>query len=391
MLKPHLEKTIQRISAEKTVLLVQDTSAIMFNKRDVIDGMGVITNNEQQGFLIHPTIAVTPQRVCLGITKFHYWNREKIQEKTEAEIKKREKFDISLKESCRWLNTLKESEAISELCPETNLIAVGDRECDIFEVLNYEGRVKYLTRVAHDRNTYEGKLISDVMQTEPIGTLEFYYPKDKRTVKQNIYTKEVLIRNPKNHKEYSKPITIVICDEINTPEGKDRIRWILATSVHINDEISASDIINWYLCRWEIEILFKILKSGFELEKKQLKSFDRIINITCLFLLTSWRILLMSRLGEACPDIPCSIVFDEYEWKLLFYKINKKEPESVPKLGEMILNLALLGGYLNRKSDSKPGPKVLWQGLNKLYFLVEGWLLSEEYPVKRETKNNKNF
>ncbi|WP_375713227.1 IS4 family transposase [Lautropia mirabilis] len=38
-------------------------------------------------------------------------------------------------------------------------------------------------------------------------------------------------------------------------------------------------------------------------------------------------------------------------------------PKGVPKLGEVIQLIALLGGFLGRKHDGEPGSKTLWLGL----------------------------
>ncbi len=37
---------------------------------------------------------------------------------------------------------------------------------------------------------------------------------------------------------------------------------------------------------------------------------------------------------------------------------------------DAIVLIAQMGGYLARKSDSPPGPKVLWQGLTQLYHIL---------------------
>jgi hypothetical protein len=33
--------------------------------------------------------------------------------------------------------------------------------------------------------------------------------------------------------------------------------------------------------------------------------------------------------------------------------------------------IATMGGYLNRKNDSPPGPKAMWQGLSQLYNFLQ--------------------
>ena len=52
----------------------------------------------------------------------------------------------------------------------------------------------------------------------------------------------------------------------------------------------------------------------------------------------------------------------------LIYIIIKKEPppNKPPKLNDIILMIAQLGGFLNRKYDGYPGPKVMWIGLQRM-------------------------
>jgi len=39
----------------------------------------------------------------------------------------------------------------------------------------------------------------------------------------------------------------------------------------------------------------------------------------------------------------------------------------------MIVLIARLGGYLDRKSDGPPGPKTLWIGMQRMYDLALAW------------------
>jgi hypothetical protein len=41
------------------------------------------------------------------------------------------------------------------------------------------------------------------------------------------------------------------------------------------------------------------------------------------------------------------------------------------KAGEVVLWIAKLGGYLNRKHDHPPGPTVMWRGFLVLHEITE--------------------
>lgn len=41
-------------------------------------------------------------------------------------------------------------------------------------------------------------------------------------------------------------------------------------------------------------------------------------------------------------------------------------PENPPPLGQMVRLIAGFGGFLGRKHDGHPGPKAIWEGMQKV-------------------------
>lgn len=80
ILEPHCKATLERIKEESVVLLLQDTTDIDFTGRKTITGMGFTGSATQQyfrrGFFLHPTIAVTPEKTCLGVVNSQVWVRK---------------------------------------------------------------------------------------------------------------------------------------------------------------------------------------------------------------------------------------------------------------------------------------------------------------------------
>ena len=185
-----------------------------------------------------------------------------------------------------------------------------------------------------------------------------------------IYTKAVHIALPdkqKKDKSY-KPIkiTAILCTENNPPAGAEAIEWLLITDLPVLTFEDACEKIQWYTCRWQIEIFFKVLKSGCVIEKLQLtdKNFS-----TCLsfYMIIAWRILYIVACGRHCPDMSCECVFSKEEWQTTYIMVyRKKPPQAPPTLNEMTRMVASLGGYLNRKSDPEPGVKTMWIGLRNM-------------------------
>ena len=141
----------------------------------------------------------------------------------------------------------------------------------------------------------------------------------------------------------------------------------MLTSNNIKTFEEACTIVTNYLARWDIEIFFKVLKSGCKIEELQLETFERLENSITLFMIVAWRIMFLMKLGRECPDLPCSMVFEKGEWEAAYIVYKKSTPpENPPSLNEMIKMVASFGGYIGRKGDGPPGPKVLWIGLQRV-------------------------
>lgn len=63
---------------EKIVLITQDTTDISFTGSKPINGMGYLSAKNSQGFYLHPSLVITPERLCLGVIDLHTWTRKKL-------------------------------------------------------------------------------------------------------------------------------------------------------------------------------------------------------------------------------------------------------------------------------------------------------------------------
>ena len=66
LLKPHTEATIERIKLHNTILMIQDTSDISMKHMESVENLGVVNDAKNPGCCIHPLVAFTPERLCLG-------------------------------------------------------------------------------------------------------------------------------------------------------------------------------------------------------------------------------------------------------------------------------------------------------------------------------------
>lgn len=124
---------------------------------------------------------------------------------------------------------------------------------------------------------------------------------------------------------------------------------------------------------WQIELLFRTLKSGCRIEQRRFEDVERVLPCLGLYLIVAWRTLFVCRLGRSCPEMDCEAIFEPSEWKAVWVAVHGQEPpKRVPSLPEMVHLIARLGGYVERR-NSEPGTQTLWLGLQRMYDLAWAW------------------
>jgi Transposase DNA-binding/Transposase Tn5 dimerisation domain len=393
LLRPHIDKTIERIKEYPVVLLPSDTSELDYTTKKAMVGKERITN-KKSGLWLHATIAVTPERLTLGVVDANFWSREpEVAEDDSAYRNARDKAPIEEKESYRWLQSYLRACQIAREVPEVQIINITDREGDIIEFFEAAAEEKkkgasadFIIRSQYDRLLLEEnsethkaykKLKQTLMETASLGELEFTIPPTEkrkgRKVKQQLKAAEVILK-PSNKKVAVK-VNAVMAIEEAPPEGEKPLIWVFITNLPINTFEDISNIISYYLCRWEIELFFKVLKSGCKIEERQLQTADRMKALLSIFMVLSWRVMFTMMLGRVCSEMSCSDLFEAAEWKSVFKILNKKKaiPKKPPKLGDFIVMIAILGGYVATKSAEPPGVKTMWKGMARMIDFAIAW------------------
>ena len=270
--------------------------------------------------------------------------------------------------------------------PEKQIINMGDRESDIYELFLKSDEsgiknIKYIIRNQHARSTSENKKIKESVYSEiPCGEIKFTIKRENKPVeiRQEIRFKEIILKPPygKSHLGSIKLTCVIAKEKPGTSSGREELEWVVLTNMEVTNNSDAVGIIEYYLCRWEIETFFKVLKSGCKIENLQLEKKENLCKCISLYMTVAWRIMYLLKLGREIPDLPSLEIFSEIELKCLYAKAGKKiKREKNPKIGEVIKLIAKLGGYMNRKNDGPPGNKTLWIGIQRLYYMVEGYRL----------------
>jgi hypothetical protein len=179
------------------------------------------------------------------------------------------------------------------------------------------------------------------------------------------------LRPPKHRKAEKLPgieVFAVQAIEKNPPEGAEAIQWHLLTTCGVYTVEEAIQRLDWYACRWGIEIFHKVLKSGCCIEDRQLGSAERLRRCLPIFDVIAWRILYAVMLCRVLPEAPCTVILEPEEWQALYCRIHHTAslPREIPTLRQAVRWIARLGGFLDRKSDGDPGVTVLWKGFQHL-------------------------
>ncbi len=385
ILEPHSKCVLQRAKTQAVVLLLNDTSSIDYTSRQ-IDDLGMLEKSYTQGFFLHPTLAVTPDRQCLGITNHCIWTRLHDQKRGKLSSSIRAKQSINEKESYRWLESYKQAICFANEAPETNFVFTTDREGDILELLA-EGTSKkvpnldILIRAKHDRILLEEvedkKLKTNMRKAPEIARIRFQMQGRKnqknREVEQCIRVKRVIVNGKTTDEREYDPVTInvVLCVEESPPVGVEPVVWVLLTTLPISTAEESLRIVKYYLCRWEIETFFHVLKNGCKIEDRELQTKERLETMIALFMVVAWRVMFLMNLGRQQGNISSAEVFEEAEWKSVCSILNKKIPNKAPRLSEFMVMVGMLGGYQKRKTP--PGAKVIWEGLKRMGDYVLMW------------------
>ena len=140
----------------------------------------------------------------------------------------------------------------------------------------------------------------------------------------------------------------------------------MLTNLPVDTPAQALEKLQWYLCRWQIEVFFRILKSGCRIEKLQLEKLERLDPALAFYMIVAWRVLFLTMLGRECPEMLCDVVFATAEWDAVDIVTERKPPpDTPPTLDQIARMVAGLGGFLNRRSDGFPGFQTLWIGLQR--------------------------
>jgi hypothetical protein len=387
ILAPHYQRTVKRMKSYPLVLAVQDTSFLNYTHHPQTEGLGEIGTKaqNQRGFGMHSTLAVTPEGLPLGLLTQQFFERPiGAASHTAAET---QKLPIEEKESYRWIKAFQQ---VIGLTPEkVQVVTVCDREADFYEmfVTAQEEQADLLVRANTDRRLDEEAkyLWSKVESQSKAGNFTVdIVGNDKRKARQAIISVRFCTLKlrpswrPQKKKLPPVTLTAVLAREDDPPADiKEPIEWVLLTNTTVKNFRQAAQVIAWYCCRWQIEVFHKVIKSGCRVEDCRLQTAVRLQNYIALMCVVAWRLQWLTYINRTSPQASCIMVLTPVEWQALYMRIHKTSvlPKSPPSTYQAIRWIAQLGGFLGRKSDGEPGIVAVWRGWLRLQDFAATWKL----------------
>ena len=387
VLHPHIESSAERIKAHKVVLAVQDTTTLNYTGHAALDMGPINTQNDKAvGLLVHDTMAFTVDGTPLGLLDVQCWARDP---RDIGKREQRKEKPIEQKESMKWLHSYRAVREVQDLCPETMVVSVGDRESDIYELFLEAARdpegPQLLVRCERSRNRKVGDLnLWERVNREPVsGMRRIRVPRKgvrpAREATLEVRHARISLRPPQGKKYPPVTVWMVYAKEVHCgPQVKNPLDWMLLTTVEVANFEDACERLDWYTKRWCIEVYHRTLKSGCQVENRQLGLAEGLETCLAIDMVVAWRIYHLSSLAREVPDVPCTVFFEEAEWKALyiFKRRSPVLPDKPPSLRQAVRMTASLGGFLGRKGDGEPGTTTLWRGLQRLDDITEALLIA---------------
>jgi hypothetical protein len=422
ILAPHQQTTLERIRDQPVVLIPQDTTELDLTRpNEVMDGAGPLNDPARVGFFDHISLAVTPEHLALGVVDAEVWARASIglhKEPAQKRAERRAK-PIEEKESFRWVEGYRAACRVAAAAPGTLVVSLADSEGDIYEYLLEAraapgvARASFIIRAGQDRALAgpEGTAPPDeirhlrervagapalAQRTLEIRKRDAPATEDRRrkkarqarTAAVDIRAARVTLRGPDRPggKLPDLEVNAVLVTERDPPPGAEPVEWLLLTDLPIDAVADVLRVVDYYTCRWQIEIYNRVLKSGCEVEESQLETAERFEPYLALCLIVAWRVRHVMMLGRDGPDLPCDIALDEDEWQAVYATVKRQPPPpKPPTMQAMVRLIGSLGGWLGRKGDGEPGPKAMWVGMQRMTDLALGWRARGERPAPPET------
>jgi hypothetical protein len=398
LLAPHVVATQRRCAALGEVLVIHDTTDMVFAGETPRAGLARLGPG-RHGFWLHTALAVSADglRAPLGVVSLMPFVRK--MRPTGTRRTWHERRTDPDKESRVWGDSV--TAARGRLGADVTPIHVMDRGADSYELfadLVTHGD-RFVVRLAQDRSvvtddglaatltvlvpptalcTREITIARRPMGNRPQRSQRRHPAREERVATLQIAARTVELQRPQGlsaARPPSLPVHVVYVWEAAPPAGEDPIQWRLVTTEPIDTAEQVQQIVDWYRARWMVEEFFKALKTGCAYEKRQLESLSTLLVALALLAPIAWHLLLLRHVAHAAPTAAPTAVLSARQITLLRAIPAGRTVGHAATATDILLAIARLGGHL--RQNGPPGWLVLGRGLQQLLVMEAGWVAAE--------------
>ena len=374
-------ETAKRCLDHDVLLVVQDTTTLNFTGLHSIPELGPIDSGGlARGVHLHTALAVTTSGQVLGILDQQYWARPQPGQPGPEE-----------KESAKWILGLDGARAALYGAagdrPRPRLIHLMDREGDAYEVMMAveDAGDSAIILCAQNRRVDDPLATAhEAVRNQPVLSRTTIAVNRKAGVPQRRAWVEVrsmrvtLVPDLQKYPHaWSMTWNLVEVWEFHPPRGIEPVHWLIWTREPAATADEALEVVRKYTCRWPIEEVHLVLKSGCKVEDHRLETWDGLEKVVTVNAAVAARIVSLRDLARETPEAPASEVLNTDEVEVLVCHFGTGMKPSELTIGQAVLWIGRLRGHLNRKRDGMPGVRTLWRGLHNLTWLVAGFQASK--------------
>lgn len=375
--------------AGRRVLAIQDTSEINFSRQKRRKaGFGRGGNGTDPAFFIHPVLAVDGDTgVVLGLADVQLWANH---EPAPCDGRTRKTAD---KMSQRWLDGAQAAAGL-RAAGATSVTVIADREGDIYAAFaSRPAEVELLVRAQTDRGLADDGHFYAYLDSLPVAqhvTLDLpaIPGRAARRATMALRYAPVSLRRPRHSTDHHLPpsLTLHALDvrEIDPPVGIEAVHWRLLSSAPIESLAQAHQAIADYRCRWQVEQLFRTMKSqGLGIEDSQIETPEPLHKLALIALRAAVLCMQLVQARDGADNRPATAAFagdDIQALEVIAPTVdgrttrlrNPFQPKSLPWAAWII---ARLGSWNGANNGKPPGPITMHRGLQRFHDIAHGMRL----------------
>lgn len=376
----------QRCADEPLVFVPVDGSSLTLADKRLSKDFGALGSRAKgRGIKVMSAIALSEQGTPQGLCAQRWWVRTGPKHRKRSKARRR---PVHQKETQHWIDVVTEtSKCFAEHAPSTRLCFVMDREANSWPVLEAGCQSDHwiIVRASRDRRLLQpgdGSMrLRQVMSAQQaLGHYDLHLrigpERLERTARIQVRAACVTLDLRDAYSKKRRPaqtMYAVWVREQVPPKGHKPLDWLLLTNMPVRNFQDACRVVYGYTLRWRIEDFHKTWKSGqCGIESTQLRRKDHVVKWATLLAAVAVRTERLKHLARNEPQAPASQELSIYEinalllWKHEHLRRDEPKPRKMPTIEQATLWIALMGGYIQQKSNGPPGSITIGRGLQRL-------------------------